>query len=252
MVYFFQVDKDGDVLNWDDVEWDDCDDSDHLKEDSCRARRHQLIFRYMNSDSQKLIKTETVLGITTNSSEADIKRCVKILNELEEKAGLSKTTYKKSTISNKQFIVKGEVWKRYIFTGSKLWSVAPPTHSLYTLLIRLLVDSGEKIPANFKIGISELSYDFRVLTDYYEYNQISNKIISFASNIREIFGSSITRNYKILDIDNLNDEDIYNFEWDIHNFGIQSFLYEHYPDDSEKFTKKAKKWFSKYKQIIKQ
>ena len=250
MVYFFQIDRESNVLDWDEVKWDDAEDQNHLKEDNCRARRHQLIFRYINSNTEKFIKTKTVLGITTNSSVSDIKKCIKILNELEEKAGLAKTTYKKCEIDKKQFVVKGGIWNRYIFTGSKLWSVAPPAHSLYTLLIRLLVDGGEKIPANFKIGITELSQDFRFLTDFSEYTDIYKDTIPFVSNIKEIFGSSITKNYKILD--NLDYGDIYDFEWDLHCFGISSFLNEDYPEDSDLFTKKAKKWFAKYKQITKQ
>lgn len=249
MVYFFQIDKNKDILEWSNVPWLKDENAFHLGEDSCRARRHQLIFRYINScNSSKLVKSKTVLGITTNKPVENIKKCIEILNKFESKTGLKKTTYEECQIHSGCFSIEGDKWNRYIFTGSKLWRVAPPVHSLYTLLIRILIENALRIPDNFEIGSDKLLKQYSVGDgDFFEYNYIYNKLIPFTSNIKEIFGTSVTKNYKFPETDK---ELILDYEWEFHDYGIITFLDGYISCPSMKsISNRFAKWQENYKKI---
>lgn len=225
---FYQLDKDGVLL-----QYNGSVGSDYLTENSCRARRHECLYNHFSKKTGLVNIKKTIIGINLDNftSNAKIEDVTKILNAFEDTVGISKTVIKK--VSNFE----------YVFTGSYWWSIAPPVHSLYTLLIRFLTTS--LIKDDFVIGDKECisKYGFSH-GDYIEYENVCDKITLLMSNVREIFGNKKASNYT-LDMDYNN-----NKAWAIHYAGIHSFLNGKDTSYFPKFTDKMNEWREKFKQIL--
>jgi hypothetical protein len=230
---FFQLDKNGEILRFKGESGDG-----YLTIDSCRARRHECLYNHFSKKTDLIDINKTSVGIVVDSKLSDekLETILTILNSFEDSVGLSKTT-----------IVSKNVYRNgcyeYAFSGSYWWSIAPPIHSLYTLLIRFLTYN--PIEDNFKIGDKDSVSKYSiVLKDMTEYLAIHDKITPLMLNLDKIFGNNRIYNYTLdLEYDTFR-------RWAIHYSGIQSFLGKLHQGYCPRIVEKIKEWRKNFKKVL--
>ena len=231
---FFQFDKNGKVLKFNGEPG-----SNYLTVDSCRARRHECLYNHFSkqTDLVDVSKTSVCIAVDTKLSEEKLETILTILNSFENSVGISKTT-----IVSKNIDTNG--YYGYAFSGSYWWSIAPPIHSLFTLLIRFLTYN--PINDDFIIGDTKSinSYYSRLSKDRDEYFTIHSKITLLMSNLKKVFGNNKSYNYTLdLEYDDTR-------FWAVHYSGIEMFLNKTNQSYSLQVAEKTNEWRKNFKEVL--
>ena len=101
----------------------------------------------------RLMRKARILFLNTKSPKSRVEACIKVLNMFENKTGLDKTTVVNVKIENKPS------YKNYMFVGDSNWYKSPVTISLYLLILRYFLVSGN-VNKFKKIKSLENFYEF--------------------------------------------------------------------------------------------
>jgi len=180
----------------------------HLYEEA----KEKYGFEYDPSQHPPLDLTRARILIT-NSRDSDfgnkIPRCLDFLNQIEARLKLRKTTCARCLPTPRKYQKCG-VW---LFEGSRLWQVAPPMLSMYTLMIRVGFVHEVGTPWNFTMNKVESG----AMTPYQSGRYTSDKtqLVEAREGIRKImrfgprriFHRNIRENYpEDLDLDTMHNE----------------------------------------------
>jgi hypothetical protein len=230
--YYFTINKDNQILPF----YFSDKLYSGLNKNTCRARRHEIYHYYFKNDIKDVSIKDTLVGIGT--SNVNLENVISNLNRFEDLVGIRRSKIEK--FENGGFPLTPDCVE-YKITGSYWWGIAPPIHSLYTLLIRLLVRIEQNVSGKvFNIGEDDL--DFITTGDKAEYDKIKSHILPLMQNVKKIFPKNKKENY----VYSTNES----AQGNIHGFGIEVFLKDNPPEYFSKPEKdKVKKFQDKFKEV---
>jgi hypothetical protein len=231
--YYFTIDKDNGILPfyYSDKEYPG------LNKNTCRARRHEIYHYYFKNYIKDVSIKDTLVGIGTPS--VNLENVISNLHRFEDIVGIRRSKIEKFENGGSPLTPD---CVQYKVTGSYWWGIAPPIHSLYTLLIRLLVRIEQNISGKvFNIGEDDL--DFIITNDKAEYDRIKSRILPLMKNVKKIFPKNKKENY----VYSTNES----AQGNIHNFGIEIFMRDSPPAYFLKEERdKIKELQDKFKEVL--
>ena len=207
-----------------------------LDKNTCRARRHEIYHYYFKNDIKDVSIKDTLVGIGTPN--VNLENVISNLNRFEDLVGIRRSKIEKFENGGSPLYPNCNEYK---VTGSYWWGIAPPIHSLYTLLIRLLFRIEQNVMGKvFNIGEDNL--DFITTNDKSEYDKIKSHIIPLMKNVKKIFPKNKKENY-VYSVDN-------NAQGNIHSFGIEVLTgVRYYTSISQTMNDKVKQFKEKLKEV---